>query len=90
VIFNTEVFEVSDPTRFKEIMLTFTESVESGGGSDVRIFRNVDNPNQVFTSMWWETAEQCRNWAANYGEDAFKKLGEATKSADPEFLWEEY
>jgi hypothetical protein len=49
VFFNTEVFEVSDADAFKEAMMGFRESLEASGGSDVRVFRNVEKPNQVFT-----------------------------------------
>jgi hypothetical protein len=61
--FNTEVFEVSDAGRFKEAMMKFQESLEGAGGSDVRVFRNVDKPNQVFTTMWWPSVKACHTWA---------------------------
>ena len=89
VIFNTEVFEFSDPERAKEAWLGFRESLEAAGGSDIRLFRNVDNPNQVLATMWWDKAESCRGWAREHGDEAMKVLGEVTKSMEPEFLWEE-
>jgi heme-degrading monooxygenase HmoA len=89
MIYNTETFDVSDADRFKEIVEGFRDSVEASGGSDLRFYRNVDNPNQVLATTWWSTAEACRSWAAQHGEEAFKKLGEVMTSADPEFLWDE-
>ena len=65
-------------------------SLEAGGGSDMHLFRNVDNPDQVLATMWWDTAEHCRAWAAEHGEEAFKVLGDVTKNAENEFLWEEF
>jgi heme-degrading monooxygenase HmoA len=89
VIYNTEVFEVSDVLRFKEAMESFRQSWEEAGGSDIRIFRNVDKPNQVFTSMWWETAEACRRWGAEHYEEVMKAAEGIVSSMEPEDLWEE-
>jgi heme-degrading monooxygenase HmoA len=89
VIYNTEVFEVSDVQRFKEAMEGFRQSWEEAGGSDIRIFRNADKPNQVFTSMWWETAEACRQWGAEHMEEVMKASEGIVTSMEPESLWEE-
>lgn len=89
MIYNTEVFEVSDVQRFKEAMESFRQSWEKAGGSDIRIFRNVDKPNQAFTSMWWETAEACRRWGAEHMEEVMKAAEGIVTSMEPEFLWEE-
>jgi heme-degrading monooxygenase HmoA len=89
VIYNTEVFEVSDAAKAKDAWLTFKESLEAAGGSDVRVYRNVDNPSQILATMWWDTAEHCRAWGAEHGEEAFAALGDNIKDAQPEQLWEE-
>jgi heme-degrading monooxygenase HmoA len=90
VIYNTEVFEFSDTERAKRAWLSFQESVEAAGGSDIRLFRNVDNPHQVLATMWWDSAESCRRWARDHEAEAMDKLGEFTTSMEPEFLWEEF
>jgi heme-degrading monooxygenase HmoA len=90
VIYNTEVFEFSDVERAKEEWLSFRESLEAAGGSDIRMFRNVDNPNQVLATMWWESAEACRRWGSEHESEAMQKLGDVTRSMEPEFLWEEF
>ena len=51
VIYDTEVFEVSDAGRFKRSLGRSGNRLASGG-SDVRLYRNVDNPNQVLVAMW--------------------------------------
>lgn len=90
MIYNTEVFEFTDVDQAKEAWLTFRESLEAAGGSEIRLFRNVDSPNQVLTTMWWESAEACRRWGAEHETEAMEKLGGVTKSMEPEFLWEEF
>ena len=90
MFFNTEVFEVSDADAFKEAMMGFRESLEASGGSDVRVFRNVEKPNQVFTTMWWPSVEACHQWAAENGEQVMKAAQGIVTSMEPEFLWEEF
>jgi heme-degrading monooxygenase HmoA len=68
---------------------SFRGSWEAAGGSDIRIFRNVDKPNQVFTSMWWGTAEACRRWGTEHYEEVMKAAEGIVTSMEPEFLWEE-
>ena len=89
MIYNTEVFEVLDVQRFKEAMESFRQSWEEAGGSDIRIFRNIDVPKQVFTSMWWESAEACRRWGAEHMAEVMEAAEGIVTSMDPEFLWEE-
>jgi len=90
VIYNTEVFEFTDPEKAKEVWLTFKESLEAAGGSDIRVFRNVDNPNQVFATMWWTSAEACRAWGAEHTDEVMQRMGDITKAAESEQLWEEF
>ena len=90
MFFNTEVFEVSDPDRFREAILSFRESLEAAGDKDVRVFRNVAKPNQVFSTMWWPTVEACHGWAAAHGEEVMKASEGIVTSMEPEFLWEEF
>jgi hypothetical protein len=90
VIYNTEVFEVTDAGRFKGVLDQLRASVEAVDGSDVRVFRNVDNPNQVFLAMWWPSAETCRTWAAEHTDEFMKAAEGVVTSMEPEFLWEEY
>jgi heme-degrading monooxygenase HmoA len=89
VYYNTEVFEVSDPERFKEVIMSFRESLEADGGSDVRVFRKVDNPSQVFSTMWWPSVEACHGWAAAHGEEVMKAADGVVTKWEPEYLWEE-
>lgn len=90
MIYNTQVFEFSDADRAREAWLSFRESLEASGGSQIRLFRNVDKPNQVLATMWWESAEACRRWAREHESDAMEKLGDVTTSMEEEFLWEEF
>jgi heme-degrading monooxygenase HmoA len=90
MIYNTQVFEFSNAEQAKEAWLSFRESLEAAGGSEIRVFRNVDNPNQALATMWWDSAESCRRWAQEHESEAMEKLGGATKSMEPEFLWEEF
>jgi heme-degrading monooxygenase HmoA len=90
MIFNTEVFEFSDPERAKEAWLGFRASLEAAGGSDIRVFRNVDKPNQVLATMWWDSADSCRRWAREHEQEAMEALGGITQSMEPEYLWEEF
>lgn len=89
MIYNTEVFEFSDVERAKEAYASFRESLEAAGGSDIRIFRNIEKPNQVLATMWWESADQCHQWAADHTDEVMKEMGDITKSMEPEYLWEE-
>jgi heme-degrading monooxygenase HmoA len=89
VIYNTEIFEVSDLEGFKKAMESFLPSYKEAGGSDLHIFRNVDNPNQVFTAMWWESAEACRKWGSEHMEEVKKAAQGIVSSMEPEYLWEE-
>jgi heme-degrading monooxygenase HmoA len=89
VIYNTEVFEFTDVARATEAWLAFKESLEAAGGSDIRVFRNVENPNQVLATMWWDSPESCRRWASEHEEEVMKELGGITKAMEPEYLWEE-
>jgi heme-degrading monooxygenase HmoA len=90
MIFNTEVFEFSDPEKAKEAWLSFRQSLEAAGGSDIRLFRNVENPNQVMGTMWWDKAESCRRWGQEHEKEVMEALGTVTKSMEPEYLWEEF
>jgi heme-degrading monooxygenase HmoA len=89
MIYNTQVFEVTDAEKAKEAWLTFRESLEAAGGSDIRVFKNVDKPNQVIATMWWESAEVCRKWGADNEEAVGKAVGELITGSQPEDLWEE-
>jgi heme-degrading monooxygenase HmoA len=90
MIYNTEVFEFSDAEKAKEAWMSFRESLEGAGGSDMHVYRNVDNPNQVLATMWWDSAESCRRWAKEHETEAMDKLGSVTRSMEPEFLWQEF
>ena len=68
---------------------SFRESLEAAGGSDIRVFLNVEKPNQVFSTMWWPTVEDCHGWAAANGEEVMKASEGIVMSMEPEFLWEE-
>jgi heme-degrading monooxygenase HmoA len=89
VIYNTEVFEFSDVERAKEAFQTFRESIEGAGGSDIQIFRNIEKPNQVLATMWWESPEQCRQWGAEHTDEVMQAMGDITTNMEPEYLWEE-
>jgi hypothetical protein len=89
VIYNTQVFEFSDVEKAKENWLSFRESLEAAGGSDIRVFWNVDSPNQVLATMSWESAEACRSWGSAHEAEVMQQLGDVTRSMEPEFLWEE-
>ena len=90
MIYNTEVFEFSDPEKAKEAWLGFRESLEAAGGSDIRVFRNVENPNQVLATMWWDSPDSCRKWGADHTDEVMEAMGSVTESMEPEYLWEEF
>jgi heme-degrading monooxygenase HmoA len=89
VIYNTQVFEFSDVQKAKDAWYSFRDSLEAGGGSDIHLFRNVENPNRILATMWWDSAESCRQWAKQHEDEAMQRLGDVTTSMEPEFLWEE-
>jgi heme-degrading monooxygenase HmoA len=70
--------------------MSLRESLEAVGGKEVRVFRNVEKPNQVFSTMWWLTVEACHTWARENGKDVMKASDGIVTSMKPEFLWEEF
>ena len=90
MIFNTQVFEFSDPERAKAVWMTFKDSYEAAGGTDVHMYRDVDNPNRVLATMSWPSAEACRQWGAENEAKFMEQAGEITTNAEREDLWQEY
>jgi hypothetical protein len=88
MIYNTETFEVSDVARFRDAMDSLRALLIEAGGTDIRLFRNVDEPNRVLASMWWPNAESCRAFARDHEEEFGGTVGPLIASHQPEDLWE--
>jgi hypothetical protein len=89
MVYNTERFVVRDVPAFKDALEKFRPSLEEAGGTDIRVFTNLDQPGEVFTSMWWPNPEACRMYAKQHMSEFEKILGPHLVSYDPEYLWEE-
>ena len=60
MIYNTEIFEVSDINEFKRALESLRGAMSEAGGTELRIYRCVDNPTKVLAAMYWPDAASCR------------------------------
>ena len=89
MIYNTEIFEVSDINEFKRALERLRGALIEAGGSDLRIFRCIDDPTKVLAAMYWPDAESCRAFAVDHKAEVESTLRPALTSHQPEDLWEE-
>ena len=89
MIYNTEIFEVSDINEFKHALAILREAMSEAGGTDLRIYRCVDDPTKVLAAMYWPDAESCRAFTRDHKIEVDSILRPALTSHQPEGLWEE-
>jgi len=89
MIYNTEIFEVSDIDEFKRALESLRGALTEAGGTELRIFRCVDDPTKVLAAMYWPEAESCRAFAHDREAEIESTLRPALTSHQPEDLWEE-
>jgi hypothetical protein len=89
VIYNTAKLIASDPEALVAALETFRKSLEEAGGTDIRVYRNVDRPKEVLTGMLWPNIESCHKYAADHAQDFETVLGPHMTGGEPEDLWEE-
>jgi hypothetical protein len=89
IIYNTEVFQVSDVDEFKRALESLRTALTKAGSTELRIFRSVDDPKKVLVSMYWPDAESCRAFARDRETEVESTLRPALMSHQPEDLWEE-
>jgi hypothetical protein len=89
MIYNTEIFEVSDINEFRRAMERLRGALTEAGGTDLRIYRCVDDPTKVLAAMYWPDAESCRAFALDREAEVESILRPALTSHQPEDLWEE-
>jgi hypothetical protein len=89
IIYNTEVFDVSDVAKFKQAVESLRASLTEAGATDVRLFRHVEQPNRVLATMWWPDAESCRKFARDNEQEFESVLAPLMTSMQPEDLWED-
>jgi len=89
MIYNTEIFEVADVDEFPRAYERLREALTSAGGTDVRLYRSVDDPRKVLAAMHWPDAESCRAFTIDHAAEVDVALRPALTSHRPEDLWEE-
>ena len=89
MIYNTEIFEVSDIDEFKRALESLRGALTQAGGTELRIYRCVDDPTKVLAAMYWPDAESCRAFALDHEAEVESALRPAFAAHEPEDLWEE-
>jgi hypothetical protein len=89
MIYNTEIVEVSDVTEFKRALESLRGALTEAGGTELRIYRCVDEPTKVLAAMYWPDAESCRAFARDHEREVEAILRPSLNSHQPEELWEE-
>ena len=89
MIYNTEIFEVSDVGEFTHALERLRGPMTEAGGTDLRIYRSVDDPTKVLAAMSWPDAESCRAFAREHEGEVESILRPVLTSHQPEDLWEE-
>ena len=89
MIYNTEIFEVSDVREFKRALESLRDVLTEAGGSDIRVYRCVDDQNKVLAAMYWPDTESCRAFTRDHETEVDSALRSALTSHEPERLWEE-
>jgi heme-degrading monooxygenase HmoA len=89
MIYNTEIFRVSDVGEFKRALEGLRGALTEAGGTEIRLFRCVDDPTKVLAAMCWPDAESCRAFARDHEAEVDAALRASLTSHEPEELWEE-
>jgi hypothetical protein len=89
MIYNTEIFEVSDVSEFKRGVESLRGALTEAGGTGIRVYRCVDDPTKVLAAMYWPDAESCRVFARDHEAEVDSALRHSLMSHEPEELWEE-
>jgi heme-degrading monooxygenase HmoA len=89
MIYNTEIFEVSDVSEFKRALESLRGALTEAGGTEIRVYRCVDDPTKVLAAMYWPDAESCRAFARDHEAEVGSALRPSLTSHEPEELWEE-
>ena len=66
MIYDTEIFEITDLAKFKNVLDSYRPAMTDMGATDVRLFANLEDPNQVFLNMLWPSVEVCRAFSDRY------------------------
>ena len=89
MIYNTEVFEVTDVNDFRRALESLRAAMTSAGATGLRLYRSVDDPTKVLAGMFWPDAETCRAFSVDHAAEIESILRPALISHQPEELWEE-
>ena len=89
MIYNTEIFEVADVSEFKRALDSLRSAMTKAGGTDIRLYRCIDDPNKVLAAIYWPDAESCRAFAREHQAEVESALRPSLMSHEPEELWEE-
>jgi hypothetical protein len=89
MIYNTEIFEVPDVGDFTRALERLRGPLTEAGGTDLRVYRGVDDPTKVLVAMSWPDAESCRSFARDREREVESILGPVLTTHEPEDLWEE-
>jgi heme-degrading monooxygenase HmoA len=87
MIYNTQAFIAPDKDKFVEAMASFHDDLDAAGGTDMVMYQSVDDPNRYFVAMWWPSAEICRQFARDHGQEMDERLGPVVTNAEREDLW---
>jgi hypothetical protein len=89
MIYNTEVFAVLDVGEFKRALESLRGALTEAGGTEIRVYRCVDDPTKVLAAMYWPDAESCRAFARDHEGEVDSALRPLLTSHEPDELWEE-
>ena len=89
MIYNTEIFEVADVDEIRRAFEGLRGALTEAGGTDLRIYRNVDDPTKVLAAMHWPDAASCRAFTLDHAAEVDAVLRPALTTHQPEDLWEE-
>jgi heme-degrading monooxygenase HmoA len=89
MIYNTEIFEVSNISEFKCALESLRGALAEAGGTEIRLYRCVDDPTKVLAAMYWPDAESCRAFSRNHAAEVDSALRASLTSHEPEELSEE-
>ncbi len=64
-------------------------ALTEAGGTEIRVYRCVDDPTKVLAAMYWPDAESCRAFARDHEAEVNSALRPSLESHEPEELWEE-
>src|SRR5262249_24125943 len=89
MIYNTEIFEVSDVGEFTRALERLRGPMTEAGGTDLPIYRAVDDPTNVLAAVSRPDAGACPAFAREHEGEVKSILRPVLTSHQPEDLWEE-